>query len=206
MSTKRRVGVAALMAALGCMLFVPRAGAAQMPDLVAIEFVQSCSALSPGDTCQFVAVGVYSDSSTQDITDSVRWSSSHATVARVSNGSASPGLVSAVGSGSAEITATLQKVTASAPLTVGPRTTLVAIEVLPLTPTLPVGGTQQFTAIGVYSDGSTQDLIDSVRWSSSHATVARIDRSGLALGVRSGSAAITATDGAVSSQTQLTVI
>jgi uncharacterized protein YjdB len=113
--------------------------------------------------------------------------------------------VSAVNSGATTITATLKQVTASAPLTVGPRATLVSIDVSPAT-TLAVGGTQQFTAVGGYSDGSFQDLTDRVRWSSSDARVARIDRSGLALGVRSGTATITATDGAVSGQTQLTVI
>jgi hypothetical protein len=149
MSRKRRVGVAGLMAALVCMLFVPAAHAAAKPALVELDFFRSCSVLSQRDTCQFIATGLYSDGSTQDVTNVVTWSSSDCGVVKVSNGSPAAGLVSAIDSGSATITATLQRITASASVTVGPRIALVTIEVLPSTSTLGVGATQQFTAIGV---------------------------------------------------------
>jgi hypothetical protein len=59
------------------------------------------------------------------------------------------------------------------------------------------GDTQQFTATGVYSDLSTANLTDSVTWSSSSssATISNASGSqGLATGVSTGAATITASD------------
>ena len=59
-------------------------------------------------------------------------------------------------------------------------TTLVSITVSPSSLTAPVGGSQQFTATGHFSDGSTRDLTASVTWISSAPAVATISSSGLA--------------------------
>jgi len=53
----------------------------------------------------------------------------------------------------------------------GPAPTLTSIAVTPSAPTLAVGATQQFTATGTYSDGSTQDLTPQVTWASSSPAV-----------------------------------
>ena len=45
---------------------------------------------------------------------------------------------------------------------------LTSIAVTPANPTVTVGGTQQFTATGKYSDGSTQNLTSQVTWASSN--------------------------------------
>ena len=66
---------------------------------------------------------------------------------------------------------------------------------------IPIGLTQQFTATGHYSDGSTKDLTTSVTWSSSDITVATISNSagsnGLATGVGPGATVIQASNGSV---------
>jgi hypothetical protein len=62
--------------------------------------------------------------------------------------------------------------------------TLVSIAVTPFTATVASNSTQQFTAIGTYADGSTQNITSSVTWSSS--TGATISQSGLATGVTPG--------------------
>src|SRR5262249_3252599 len=49
--------------------------------------------------------------------------------------------------------------------------TLTTIQVTPSNPTVTVGGTQQFTATGLYSDQSTQDLTTQVTWTSSNTAV-----------------------------------
>ena len=73
----------------------------------------------------------------------------------------------------------------------GPPPTLATIAVTPTSASVAVGNTQQFTATGTYSDGSSSDITASVEWSSD-AAAATIDSSGLATGVAQGSAGISA--------------
>src|SRR5262249_5931633 len=68
-----------------------------------------------------------------------------------------------------------------------------------------VGGTQQFTATGIYSDTSTQNLTSQVSWSSSNTAAATVTAGGLASAVGPGTTTITATLGAVSGSTGVTV-
>jgi hypothetical protein len=95
--------------------------------------------------------------------------------------------------------------TSSAP----PPKTLTSIAVAPANPSIATGITQQFTATGKYSDGSSQDLTASVQWSSSQSTVAAISNGsgtqGLATSVATGASLITAALGSVSGSTTLTV-
>src|SRR5215468_1199694 len=80
-----------------------------------------------------------------------------------------------------------------------------SIAVTPSSPSLTVGATQQFTATGTYSDGSTQNLTSQVTWGSSNTTTATINSSALATAMAAGSTTISATLGAVSGSTGLTV-
>jgi FG-GAP-like repeat/Bacterial Ig-like domain (group 2)/FG-GAP repeat len=82
--------------------------------------------------------------------------------------------------------------------------TLQSISVSPQNSAVSVGQTQQFTATGKYSDGSTQSLT-SVTWSSNTATVGTISSSGLAMGVAAGTTTIGASSGGISGSTMLTV-
>jgi CSLREA domain-containing protein len=71
--------------------------------------------------------------------------------------------------------------------------------------TLP-GGSQQFTATGSYSDGSTQNLTSLVSWRSSNNNAVTIGASGLATAQAAGAATITASlDGVTSNAVTLTV-
>ena len=87
----------------------------------------------------------------------------------------------------------------------GAAPTLNSIAVTPASPTLTTGNTQQFTATGVYSNGSFQDLTSQAAWTSTSAAVAAINASGLATAMGAGSATITATLGGVAGSTPLTV-
>jgi PKD repeat protein len=82
---------------------------------------------------------------------------------------------------------------------------LQSIAVTPASPTVTVGGTQQFTATGTYADSSTQNLTNQVTWSSTNTAVATINTSGLATTASTGSTTIRATLGAVSGTASLTV-
>ncbi|MGH9895842.1 MAG: DUF4082 domain-containing protein, partial [bacterium] len=88
----------------------------------------------------------------------------------------------------------------------GTAPTLASIAVTPANPTIQTSATQQFTATGTYSDSSTQNITTQVTWDSSNTAVATINSAGLATaGTGAGSTTISATSGAVSGNTTLTV-
>ncbi|GIW73235.1 MAG: hypothetical protein KatS3mg102_2777 [Planctomycetota bacterium] len=86
-----------------------------------------------------------------------------------------------------------------------PPPALSSIEVSPVSAEIAKGQTQQFTATGIYSDGSTADLTGQATWSSSDESVATVDASGLATGVAAGTAAITAAVQGLADSASLTV-
>lgn len=73
--------------------------------------------------------------------------------------------------------------------------TLSSIDIAPISPTVLIGDTQQFTATGHFSDGTTGNLTAQANWSSDNATVASIEnvgtQPGLATGKSAGKANIT---------------
>jgi PKD repeat protein len=83
---------------------------------------------------------------------------------------------------------------------------LQSIAVTPASPSVAVGGTQQFTATGTYADGSTQNLTSQATWSSSSTAIATVNASGLATAVSAGSTTISATFGGLTGSASLTVM
>ncbi len=81
--------------------------------------------------------------------------------------------------------------------------TLTSIAVTAAASSITVGATDQFTATGTYSDGSTQNITSSVTWTSSNTGVATITTGGatpgLATGVAAGTTNITASSGTITS-------
>lgn len=171
-----------------------------VPGLVSLRVNPSNPSIAAGTSQPFTATGTFSDGSTQSLTASVIWNSSTPLVATIT----STGLATGVVTGQTAITATAGSVSGSTMLTVT-AATLAAINITPANLTIPAGSTQPFTATGLFSDGSTQDLTTSVTWSSSISTVATIISGGLATGVASGQTTITASSGAMSNSTALTV-
>ncbi len=166
-----------------------------------------------GQTSQLIAIGTFSSTSltpgTQNLTDSVTWTSSDASIASITNPG---GLVTAVGAGTAAITAIAKNpdnsvVTSTAVITVTATATgsasepLVSLAILPATQTVAGPGQQtQFLAIGTFSASSTtpgtQNMANintyTVAWYSSVASVATITNAGVATAVGQGTTAITA--------------
>jgi uncharacterized protein YjdB len=83
--------------------------------------------------------------------------------------------------------------------------TLTAIAVTPSTASVPAGQTQQFKAVGTYSNNTTQDITGSATWSSSTASVATVAAGGLATAVAAGTTTITASMGSISGGATLNV-
>jgi hypothetical protein len=86
-----------------------------------------------------------------------------------------------------------------------PPATVTSITVTPANPTLSAGATQQFTATGLFSDGSSQNITSLVTWVSSNTGVAISTSAGLVTGVSAGSSMITATLSGITSSASLTV-
>jgi hypothetical protein len=82
---------------------------------------------------------------------------------------------------------------------------LVSITVTPANPSIPQATTQQFTATGTYTDGSTQNLTSTSTWTSSNPGIAGVNTSGLATALAAGGTTVTAASGAISGNTTLTV-
>jgi hypothetical protein len=152
-------------------------------------------------TQQFSAMGSYSDGSSRDLTAQVSWTSSTVANATVS----ASGLVTGIAGGSATITAILNSISGSTSVTVS-APTITAISVAPDDMTLPLGVSEQYTASAIYSDGSIQDLVSGVTWSSSNATVASVDSNGLATTLSAGTTTITATVGSFADSSTITVV
>src|SRR5271155_1138626 len=86
-----------------------------------------------------------------------------------------------------------------------PPVQLTSIEIGPPDSSVAMGLTSQFTATGLYSDGSKQNISALVTWSSANAAAAWINDSGLATTAGPGSTVITATVGKMSGSTSLNV-
>jgi hypothetical protein len=161
-----------------------------------------------GYTRQFIAIGTYTDGTTQVLTTQVTWSSSDVSRAFISNAAGSRGLLSPVSVGPVTISATFGGVTGSSAHTITVAV-LVGLSVAPATVTLAPGATRQLVATGSFSDGTTQDLTETAVWATSAPAAAQVSNAagshGLVTGIAAGSATITATSGTHGGAASVTV-
>jgi hypothetical protein len=171
------------------------------PVLVSIDVTPTNPSIAKGTTgYQFTATGKYSDNSTQNLTATVQWQSVTMSVATIDN----TGKANALTVGTSIIRATSGAIIGSTTLTVT-QAVLVSLVVNPTNPSIASGTSQPFTAIGTYSDTTTQDITTSVTWASSSPGVATINSAGRAAGQAPGTTTIRATFGTVTNTTVLTV-
>jgi hypothetical protein len=128
----------------------------------------------------------------------VLWTSTNEAAATVGNTAADKGLVTSVAPGDTDILATDATTLVQGRSVVfvtsnesGPQ--LKALVVSPNPGVVAVGKTTQFTAIGVNSDGTTEDLTRLVAWATTRTDLATIDQLGVLTGVAAGDATVTAT-------------
>lgn len=188
----------------------PASGKAGTATLTVTSAVLSSIVVTPADaripvggTQQFIATGTYSNFTTKNLTSSVTWTSSNATVATIDNATGFNGIATGLGAGGpVTITASDPSTGKSGTATLNVTTaTLSSISITPVDPSVAVGATQQFTATGTYSDLTTRDLTSSVTWATTPlvSPVAAIDNAagfaGLATALTAGGpVTITATD------------
>jgi uncharacterized protein YjdB len=165
-----------------------------------IQVSPGAASLAKGTNLQLSASAVLTDGSSQDVTNSVTWSSSASTVCSVSAGA----MATAVNTGTCMATATSGSVSGSATLTVT-AATLTGITITPPNPSVSSGGSVQLKATGNFSDGSTQDMTSSITFTSSKPLVALVLPTGLVQGLKPGTSTVTATSGSVSASISVTV-
>ena len=175
------------------------------PEVASVTVDLSSVMLEVGDTHQLTAVARTSEGMVVGGVD-IEWSSDDRGVASVDQ----TGLVTAVGAGMANITAMTEGVM-SAPVIITvaePPPVVTSVTVSPPMALIEEGESQQFEAEALSSDGMVIPDV-TILWMSSDMTVATIDSSGLAAGVRSGSSptqiTITATADGISGTAMLTV-
>jgi hypothetical protein len=148
---------------------------------------------------------------TSNITNSVTWSSGNTSVATIN----AAGLVTAVGTGNAEITAVSGGVVANSDVTVniassGTGTTPPGAPSITVTPGTAtdsfVGETSQFEATGsLTGTTASQNLNSQVQWISTNVQVATINASGVATAIGAGTTTIIAQAGGINGSATLTV-
>jgi hypothetical protein len=157
------------------------------PVLTSIAVTPPAASIGDLFTQQFAATGTFSFGPTQDLTNSVIWSSSNLGVATISaNGLASchaagsVTIVAASGAKNGYAALTCQKVLSSLSLSANGASTKLA-----------VGGTVQIAAQGTYTDGSSANVSGAATWSSSNPAVATVS-GGLVTAIAAGYANISA--------------
>lgn len=169
--------------------------------LVSIAVAPAIASVPMGSTQALLARATYSDGSIVDITTTAVWSSNAPLVVAVV---AKTGVATGVSAGSADISAAMGGMSGSARLTV-PAVSLVSIAVTPQSAAAQPGDSKAFVATGTYSDGSTAN-ISTAAWTSSSPLVATVvASSGVASALSAGTTQISATSGAKSGSTTLTV-
>jgi len=161
--------------------------------LQSIAVTPSSPSVASGLQQQFTATGTYTDGTLANV--AITWSSSTSTVAAVSS---STGTATALAQGSTTISAAFGPVVGSTLLTVQPAI-LESITVAPNGVSLGLNGTEQFTATGNYSDGSTGAITTPVTWTSAQPQVVSVGTTGLSkvLAATNVAVAITASSGTI---------
>ena len=163
-------------------------GGSTTPTVSSITVSPTSATLDINDTQQLTATVSVTPSSADN---TVRWSTSDANVATVTP----TGLVTAVGQGTATITAASNlDNTKSATCTITVNAPAAPIPVtdisLPATATVGIGATTTLTVSYTPADANTGKV---VTWSSANENTATVDASGVVTGVAAGTVAITAT-------------
>ena len=169
--------------------------------LASIAVTAPSSSVDIGATLALVATGTYSDSSKKNISASVTWTSSDATIATVS----AAGVVTGVKEGDVTIKAALSGKEGTVAVKVTTPVALSSVTVTASASTVTVGGKVQVTASAVYSDGSKKDATATATWTSGTTTVATVDANGQVTAVKAGSVTITAAFGGKSGSVTLTI-
>ena len=176
------------------------------PVLTSITISPVNPSIAIGSTTQFTATGLDQNGValvTQPLFD---WTSSNMNTGTIGLDN---GMFTAVAAGTSTITVTSEGTTVlstTTTATVSAPLVLTTINVAPVNPSINVGSTTQFTAIGLDQNGAALATQPVFTWTSSNPSVASVgSTTGIATGASVGTTTITATSGTVTGTTVLTV-
>lgn len=173
-------------------------------ELVSLTVTPALRNIAKGTTLPLSVTGVYTDGTKRDHTKDVLWSSDP-NKAAIDNTSGKEGILTAVNTGIATVTASLNGRTGSALITVTPAE-LVSIS-LGNPRSIADGLNSQFKAIGTYTDNSTMDISSLVNWTiSGKGTISNgLISGGLVNTLGEGTTIVSASFNGISSSSTLTV-
>jgi trimeric autotransporter adhesin len=153
-------------------------------ELVSITVTPGTEEIAKGLSIQYQAIGIYTDGSNQDLTNSVSWDTSifnetsltplpvaligeilALPIANISNTNGSKGKLTSAKEGNINVIASLNNFVGNAKLKIG-NAVLVQIKVSSQNNSTSKGLNESFQALGIYSDGTTQNLTQIVTWKS----------------------------------------
>ena len=169
-----------------------------------LQVMPADKTVSKGTTGRYTATVYYIDNSTRDVTKEATWESSNTDVVHINTSGENAGFAQALEGGTCTITAYFEGQTDSTGITVT-TATLDSIQVTPINQSVAKGLNVQYSAIGIYSDHSKEDLTYEVTWQSSNTAVATVDSNGQAHSVDVGNTTISAFFEGHSNSTDLTV-
>jgi len=138
--------------------------------LAKIEITSANTQIPLGSTIQFFATGIYSDSSTKNITSDVTWHSFNSDILQIQNTENAIGLANSKTAGDTIISAALGDITDSISVKVN-KAILNGIDIKSPTTTIGKGTNLILTAFANYSDGSVLDISNHASWTSSNQAV-----------------------------------
>jgi len=169
------------------------------PRLVSITLYPSELTITIGQKQQIKATGISADGKQKDISSSVLWFSSAASVAFLEDPLGSPGLVTSVATGSTVITAKDPDtgIIGTTSLSVS-EAKLISFTLSPEAATIPLGSNFPLSATGSFSDGTSREITAELLWASLNRNVVDVNDADASKGLLNtksvGSATITATD------------
>jgi uncharacterized protein YjdB len=179
------------------------------PVLIGLSLTPTSANIAIGESQEFQAIGTFSAAPGSDVESTTapvdaNFSIGDSQIASVNNN----GVVTGVGNGVTQLTASVDGFEASASITVRPPT-LNSISVTPDPASVEVNDTVQFTATGTFQNGSDPefetDITQEVTWSTGNSSVATITADGLATGGSVGTTTVQASLGGVSDSATLNV-
>jgi len=175
--------------------------AATLSTTTGIKVTPSIPTLNSGQTQQFAATATYSDQTTHDVTALATWTPA----GDFSTSPPTPGLFNQTAAGAYPIQAAFAGSTSPVTTVNVGAAAPVALIVTRVAATMTKGTTQVFNAEVVNSDGTITDVSGTASWASSNNAVAKFTAGNTLSALAVGSATITATSGAFSASTTVTV-
>ena len=161
--------------------------------------------LIAGQKAQLTVTATLTDGTSQDVTRTVTWSCSDSGVIQID----ANGLASALKAGTSTLTASLSgassgTITGNSTATVNPEL-LTVLQISGHDASMPLGTSQQLTAVGTYNDGTVRDLTAAVSWSTSAPSILGVSATGAVAALALGSASVSASAGGITASMTVNV-